>query len=78
MPRCLEPGDAYGPYRVLDVIGQGGFAWVYRVDGPGLAEPAALKLSLEPVHDRATAHRALREIGVLRSLTNTHVVRVLD
>ncbi|MEM9454802.1 MAG: FHA domain-containing serine/threonine-protein kinase [Myxococcota bacterium] len=78
MPRCLEPGDRYGSYRVLDVIGQGGFAWVYRVEGPSLPEPAALKLSLEPVHDPATTQRALREISVLRSLTNTHVVRVID
>jgi len=78
MPRCLRPGDTFGPYRVLDVLGQGGFAWVYRVEGPDLERPAALKLSLEPVSDPATARRALREITVLRSLTNAHVVRVHD
>ncbi len=78
MPRCLQPGDTFGPYRVLDVLGEGGFAWVYRVEGADLTEPAALKLSLEPVHDPATARRALREISVLRSLTNTHVVRIHD
>ncbi len=74
----LQPGDRYGPYRILEVIGQGGFAWVYRVEAPDLPEPAALKLSLHPVLDPASAQRALREISVLRSLTNNHVVRVHD
>ena len=74
----LEPGERYGRYRVLDVIGEGGFAWVYRVEAPQLDEPAALKVSRHPVLDAASARRALREISVLRSLTNTHVVRVHD
>ncbi len=78
MPRCLRPGDHFGPYRVLEILGEGGFAWVYRVDGPSLPRPAALKLSLEPVTDAATARRSMREISVLRSLTNAHVVRVHD
>jgi serine/threonine protein kinase len=74
----LRPGDRFGAYDVLDVLGRGAFAAVYRVRAPQLAEPAALKVSLEPVLDAATAHRALREISVLRSLTNAHVVRVHD
>ncbi|MEX1363674.1 MAG: FHA domain-containing serine/threonine-protein kinase [Nannocystaceae bacterium] len=78
MPSALEPGDRYGRYRILDVIGEGGFAWVYRVQAPQLSEPAALKVSRHPVLDPATARRALREISVLRSLTNTHVVRMHD
>ncbi|MCH9686638.1 MAG: serine/threonine protein kinase [Deltaproteobacteria bacterium] len=78
MALTLSPGDRYGRYRILEVIGQGGFAWVYRVEAPQLSETAALKLSLHPVIDPASAQRALREISVLRSLTNTHVVRVHD
>lgn len=74
----LRPGDRFGPYEVLDVLGSGAFAAVYRVRAPQLAEPAALKVSLQPVLDAATARRALREISVLRSLTNAHVVRVHD
>jgi serine/threonine protein kinase len=74
----LRPGDRYRDYEVLDVLGRGAFAAVYRVTSPQLAEPAALKLSLHPVLDPATARRALREISVLRSLTNAHVVRVRD
>ncbi|MCX4246495.1 serine/threonine-protein kinase [Paraliomyxa miuraensis] len=74
----LRPGDRYGTYEILDVLGQGGFAWVYRVRANDLPQPAALKVSLEPVRDHATAQRSLREISVLRSLTNSHVVRVHD
>ena len=78
MPLELRPGDRYGEYEVLDELGRGGFATVYRVTSPRLAVPAALKVSLHPVLDPATARRALREISVLRSLTNAHVVRVYD
>jgi serine/threonine-protein kinase len=74
----LQPGDRFGAYEVLDVLGRGAFAAVYRVRAPALAVPAALKVSLHPVFDPATARRALREISVLRSLTNAHVVRVHD
>lgn len=78
MPRKLRPGDRFGRYRIVDVIGRGGFAWVYRVDGPHLSEPKALKLSLNPVNDEAEQRRAQREIAVLRTLTNAHVVRIHD
>jgi len=78
MAHELRIGDRFGDYEVLDVLGRGAFAAVYRVRSPRLAEPAALKVSLHPVLDPATARRALREITVLRSLTNAHVVRVHD
>ncbi|MEM7154619.1 MAG: FHA domain-containing serine/threonine-protein kinase [Myxococcota bacterium] len=76
MDRVLAPGDRFGPYLVQKVLGCGGFAAVYRVDAPDKPEPLALKLSLRPVLDPATARRSLREISILRSLTNTHVVRI--
>ncbi|MBK8713617.1 MAG: protein kinase [Deltaproteobacteria bacterium] len=72
----LEPGERYGDYEVVDVLGRGAFAAVYRVRAPGFIRDAALKLSLRPVGDSDAAARALREIAVLRTLTNHHVVRV--
>ena len=74
----LQPGDQYERFRVLEVLGHGAFAWVYKVQTSDGGEPFALKLSLKPVTSADTAKRALREIAVLRSLTNPHVVRIHD
>ena len=72
----LQPGDVYaGNIRILDVLGTGSFARVYKVEAPGYDRPVALKLTREPVTAGDAAQRALREITILRSLTNPHVVR---
>src|SRR4030095_16114855 len=71
----LLPGERYGEFEIVELLGRGAFAAVYRVRAPG-RDPAALKLSLRPVGDRDESRRALREIAVLRTLTNHHVVRV--
>jgi serine/threonine protein kinase len=79
MPLDLEPGDVYaGGIRILRVIGVGSFARVYEVSVPGYEERVALKLTREPVTAGDQAQRALREITILRSLTNPHVVRTFD
>ncbi len=79
MPLELQPGDLYaGNIRVLSVLGAGAFACVYKVDVPGYSQPMALKLTKEPVTAGDQAQRALREITILRSLTNPHVVKSFD
>ena len=79
MPLELQPGDVYaGNIQILEVLGTGAFARVYKVDVPGYDEPLALKLTKEPVTAGDQAQRALREITILRSLTNPHVVRTFD
>lgn len=79
MPLELQPGDVYaGNIRVLDVLGSGSFACVYKVEVPGHPGPLALKLTKEPVTAGDQAQRALREITILRTLTNPHVVRTFD
>jgi serine/threonine protein kinase len=79
MPLELQPGDLYaGNIRVLNVLGAGAFACVYKVDVPGYNRPMALKLTKEPVTAGDQAQRALREITILRSLTNPHVVKSFD
>jgi len=74
----LERGDRYGDFEILDVLGSGGFGQVYKVKDPRFAEPLALKLSLDPVRSLDTAQRTLREVTVLRTLSNAHVVRIHD
>jgi serine/threonine-protein kinase len=79
MPLELQPGDLYaGNIRILQVLGAGAFACVYKVDVPGYDQPMALKLTKEPVTAGDQAQRALREITILRSLTNPHVVKSFD
>jgi serine/threonine protein kinase len=79
MPLDLEPGDVYaGGIRIVQVLGVGSFARVYEVEVPGYSERVALKLTREPVTAGDQAQRALREITILRSLTNPHVVRTFD
>ena len=74
----LQPGECYGPFEILAHLGDGGFGRVYKVRDPRFAEPVALKLSLEPIRSAQTAQRTLREVAVLRTLSNPHVVRLLD
>lgn len=74
----LIRGDRYGGFEILDVLGSGGFGQVYKVKDPRFAEPLALKLSIEPVRSLDAAQRTLREVTVLRTLSNAHVVRIHD
>jgi serine/threonine protein kinase len=74
----LGPGDRYEQFEILEELGTGTFATVYRVRSPEYPRPVALKLSRSAIESEATALRALREIRILESLTNPHVVRILD
>jgi serine/threonine protein kinase len=74
----MQAGDRYGPFQILEVLGAGGFGCVYAVRDPRYPQPMALKLSREAVTSADTAQRALREVAVLRTLTNPHVVRIYD
>ncbi len=78
MTLALRPGDRYGPFEILEVLGEGGFGCVYKVTDPRFSVPMALKVSREAATSAETAQRALREVAVLRSLTNPNVVRVYD
>jgi serine/threonine protein kinase len=78
MNSSLAPGDRYEEFVILSELGTGTFAQVYAVRSPDYPYPVALKLSRAAVESEATALRALREIRILESLTNPHVVRILD
>ncbi|MBJ7470368.1 MAG: BREX system Lon protease-like protein BrxL [Solirubrobacteraceae bacterium] len=61
-----------GRFRILDVLGQGGFSKVYRVLDDVEDEERALKL-----FDNAAGYDAVRrEIGALRKVRHPHVVEV--
>lgn len=78
MASPLQPGDTYGEFEVLEVLGSGAFAWVYSARSERYGEPVALKLSNMPVVSKEQAVRALREIRILEAIQNEHVVDVID
>lgn len=73
-----QPGDRYADFRILEVLGVGAFALVYKAKHPAHDEPVALKVSKEPVVSEAVALRALREIRILSGLSSPHVVKIHD
>lgn len=74
----LSPGQRYGEFEILEVLGRGAFARVFKVRAPGFDKPVALKLSRTPITEEAMAIRALREIRILQNLRNPYVVHILD
>ncbi len=74
----LGPGDRYEQFEILEELGTGTFATVYRARSVEYPGQVALKLSRTAIESEATALRALREIRILESLTNPHVVRIYD
>ncbi|MCX4240558.1 serine/threonine-protein kinase [Paraliomyxa miuraensis] len=74
----LQPGDVYEGFEIRRVLGQGAFAWVYEASHANFPQPVALKLSKAPVDSEETALRALREIRILGTLSNPHVVHIFD
>jgi serine/threonine protein kinase len=66
-----------GPYRVLELLGQGGMGVVFRAEDPQLGRPVALKVLLPSVGASAEGRaRFLREARAAAALQHDHVVTV--
>src|SRR5579884_136813 len=75
----MAPGEVLGGYRILEVIGIGGMAIVYRAEQMSLGRHVALKvLSPELGRDEAFQERFRREGKHVASLEHPHVVTVYD
>jgi eukaryotic-like serine/threonine-protein kinase len=70
-------GQHLGNYRLLRLLGHGGFADVYLGEHIYLQRLAALKLQHTRLSEEETA-RFLTEARTLASLSHPHIVRVLD
>jgi eukaryotic-like serine/threonine-protein kinase len=68
-----------GPYKVLEEVGSGGMAVVYKAIQPSLDRIVAIKeLRAEYVHDRQIAARFAREATSLATLQHENIVHIYD
>ena len=70
-------GQQLGNYRLLRLLGRGGFADVYLGEHTYLKKPAALKILHLRLGEQET-EQFLREAQTLAKLDHPHIVRVLD
>ncbi len=70
-------GQQLGNYRLLRLLGRGGFAEVYLGEHAYLNKPAALKILHMRLGEQDAA-QFLREAQTLAGLDHPHIVRVLD
>jgi serine/threonine protein kinase len=75
----LEPGDRVGPYRLEQVLGEGGMGIVYRAVRDGDGEIVALKvLRRELSHDETYRRRLIHEARAAGEVRHRRLVPVLD
>lgn len=72
----LQPGDAVGRYVVLDLLGEGGMAAVYRVRHDKLGSLHALKVVTVP--SRSVMRRLMLEGQAQARLAHRNIVAVTD
>ncbi len=72
-------GKTLGKYRLVEKVGQGGMAQVYRAHQPELDRYVAIKI-LHPhlTNDEAFAARFQREARAVAALEHPHIIRVYD
>jgi serine/threonine protein kinase len=73
----VRPGSNFGPYRVLEPLGRGGMAAVYRAYEPSLDRYVALKvLPAESLAEPAFTARFRREAKVIAGLEHRSIVPI--
>jgi serine/threonine protein kinase len=77
--RVLTPGDRFEGYVVAAVLGQGGYATVYRAhDAAGPDRVVALKVLDERHRHQAQVARLRREFELAHRLDHPHIVTVYE
>jgi serine/threonine-protein kinase len=75
----LSPGENVGPYRIIEQLGQGGMATVFKAYHPALDRYVAIKV-LHPAfkEDPNFSARFQREARIVAKLEHPHIVLVYD
>jgi len=75
----VEPGTILFGYRVLEFVGEGGWAYVYKAQHPKLPKFVAIKqLKPEWAQDERVLQRFLREANIVARLNHPNVVTIYD
>jgi tRNA A-37 threonylcarbamoyl transferase component Bud32 len=73
----LAPGSTFGPYKILEPLGRGGMASVFKAYEPALDRYVALKvLPAESVQNEASAERFRREAKVIARLEHPNITPI--
>jgi predicted Ser/Thr protein kinase/tetratricopeptide (TPR) repeat protein len=75
----FSPGENVGPYRIIERLGQGGMATVFKAYHPGLDRFVAIKV-MHPAfkQDPTFLARFQREARVVAKLDHPHIVPIYD
>ena len=73
-----KPGDTVGNYRIIDMLGKGGFGAVYRAKNLTLGREEALKLILQSAKSECDDidKRFEREVAIVSRLEHPNIVRL--
>ncbi len=76
MPQA--PGSQLGPYKIVEEIGEGGMARVFRVKGSRGKDLAAKVLRSELSDRDEVTRRFIREAQILKELDHPRIVRIVE
>src|SRR5215510_4166841 len=75
----LQPGQTLGPYRILNQIGQGGMATVYKAYQPSMDRNVAVKvLPGQLAQSPEFTQRFQQEARIIAKLEHAHILPVFD
>ena len=78
-PNKLKPGFRLGNYEIIDKIGEGGHATIYRAEQVNLQRNVALKIvSAEYADDCEFVEMFIREAHAMAKLDHPNIIRVYD
>ena len=75
----LQPGQMLGPYRIINQIGRGGMATVYKAYQPSMDRYVAIKILPSELADSPEfAGRFQQEARIIAKLEHPHILPVFD